>query len=92
MKKNKFISFKSRGFTDKLYFINFCFTWAFMAVCIILTAVGQYTGTTNMDLLAYGIPAAFGELAIHTGFIIHKAKVENLEKHKLDRGQIIDIE
>jgi len=63
-----------------------------MAVCVILTAIGQYTGNTSMDLLVYGIPAAFGELAIHTGFIIHKARVENLKKHELDTNQIIEIE
>ena len=63
-----------------------------MGVCVILTAVGQHTGNTSMDLLVYGIPAAFGELAIHTGFIIHKARLENESKHSLDSGKIIEIE
>lgn len=91
-KKTKFLNFRNRGFTDKLYYINFCFAWSFMIVCIILTAIGQYTGNTNMDLIVYGVPAVYGELAIHTGFIIHKARVENMQKHNLDSNQIVEIE
>lgn len=53
-----------------------------MAVCVILTAVGQHTGNTSMDLLVYGIPAAFGELALHTGWVVKKAERENIRKHK----------
>lgn len=64
-----------------------------MLICTALTACSIYTGNgASMDLLVYGIPAVFGELAIHTGFIIHKARVENIKKHELDTNQIIEIE
>lgn len=63
-----------------------------MVVCIALTTIGQFTGQTSMDLLVYGIPAVFGELAIHTTWIVKKAERENIEKHKLDTNQIIEIE
>ena len=82
-KKNKLIDFTKRGFTDKLYYMNFCCTWVFVAVCIVLTAIGLFLGNTSMDLIVYGIPACFAELGIHTGFIITKARIENLSKHKL---------
>lgn len=71
---------KSRGFTDRLYFLNLTLSWLFVITCVILTVAVE----PNMDVVAYGIPAVFTELAIHTGFIIWKAKHENISKHRLD--------
>lgn len=46
-----------------------------------------------MDLSSYasGMPYAFAELGIHTGFIVWKAKVENCRKYK-DVNQIEVLE
>lgn len=45
-----------------------------------------YIRATNISV---GVPAAFAELALHTGFVIHKAKVENLAKfNKLNDASI----
>jgi len=73
---------RKRGYTDKLYFLNLKLTWIFVWACLILNAVSGLLGVTSLDIITYGIPAAFGELAIHTGFIIWKAKVENCRKYK----------
>lgn len=82
-----------RGFTDRLYVLNFCITWGFVVICIILTIVGFHYGVTDLQIVSVGIPAAFAELGIHTGFVIHKARVENLAKFKkLDDANInIDL-
>jgi len=73
--------FKSRGFTDRLYFLNFVITWVFVFICLILTAISGIAGITDMSVASYGIPAAFAELGVHTGYIVWKAKCENLNKH-----------
>lgn len=71
-----------RGFTDKLYYYNFRAVWLFVAACFILTAASGYLGVTDLSIVSVGIPAAFAELGVHTGFIIWKAKTENCRKHK----------
>lgn len=71
-----------RGFTDKLYYYNFRAVWVFVVACYILTAVSGYLGVTDLSIVTVGIPAAFTELGLHTGFVIWKAKAENCRKHK----------
>lgn len=75
---------KARGYTDKLYFLNLKLVWTFVWACFILNAVCGFLGVPTLDIIVYGIPAAFADLAIHTGFIVWKAKVENCRKHKED--------
>ena len=83
---------KRRGFTDKLYFLNFIITWLFVAVCVVLTVISQVTGYTDLQIVSVGIPAAFAELSVHTGFIVHKARVENLAKHNKLEEATVNIE
>ena len=83
---------KRRGFTDKLYFLNFIITWVFVAVCVVLTIISQVTGYTDLQIVSVGIPAAFAELSVHTGFIIHKARVENLAKHNKLEDATVNID
>lgn len=71
-----------RGFTDKLYYYNFRAVWVFVAACFILTAVSGYLGVTDLSIVTVGIPAAFTELGLHTGFVVWKAKMENCRKNK----------
>lgn len=75
---------RKRGFTDRLYLINFVFTWIFVALCFIATLISGVLGITDLSVLSSAITCAFGELAIHTGFIVWKAKVENINKHNKD--------
>lgn len=70
-----------RGFTDKLYWINFKCVWLFTIACFILNTLSGILGITDLSVIVYGIPSAFTELGIHTGFIVWKAKQENYRKY-----------
>lgn len=71
----------NRGFTDKLYFYNFRAVWIFVISCFILNAASGFLQISDLAIISYGIPVAFSELGIHTGFIIWKAKAENTRKY-----------
>ena len=73
--------FKKRGFTDKLYFLNLTLSWLFILVCIVITIFSGKLGITDLSLVSVGLPAVFAELGIHTGFIVWKAKTENISKY-----------
>lgn len=73
--------FKERGFSDQLYWLNFRFTWIFVGVCVVLTILSGVLNITDLSIVSYGIPTAFAELGVHTGYIVWKAKSENLNKH-----------
>ena len=72
---------RRRGFTDRLYIYNVIFVTA--VVIISYTAIFM-SGKWNIDTSAISsiVPAAYGELAVHSGFIIWKAKSENCRKYK----------
>ena len=72
---------KDRGFSDKLYFLNFTITWIFVLICIVITIFSGYLNITDLSLVSYGIPTVFAELGVHTGSIVWKAKSENINKH-----------
>ena len=82
---------KKRGFTDKLYFLNLTLSWLFMVICIVMTALSGKLGITDLSIVSVGIPAVFTELGVHTGFIVWKAKTENINKYgyNVDNGDII---
>lgn len=75
---------KNRGFTDKLYFLNLTLSWIFILVCVGLQIYAINHEAVSLDIATYGIPAVFAELGIHTGFIVWKAKHENINKHRFD--------
>ncbi len=82
-----------RGFNDKLYYYNLRFAWWFTIVCFILTATSGYLGVTDMSVVSVGLPVVWGELGIHTGFIIWKAKEENCRKYKdVNNDELEEIE
>jgi hypothetical protein len=54
--------------------------WIFTWACFALNAVSNYLGIEDLSVINAGIPVAFAELGIHTGFIIWKAKNENISK------------
>lgn len=82
---------KKRGFTDKLYFLNLTLSWLFVIVCIVLTALSGKLGITDLSIVSVGIPAVFAELGVHTGFIVWKAKTENINKfgYNVDNGDTV---
>lgn len=83
--------FKKRGFMDKLYFMNLIFAWVFTVVCIVLNAVSGSLNVYDLSVISYGLPVVWGELGIHTGFIVWKAKTENCRKHK-DVNKLEELE
>lgn len=75
---------KSRGFSDRLYFLNLTLSWLFVITCIVLTVLSDSLQINDLSIISYGLPAVFAELGIHTGLIVWKAKHENINKHRLD--------
>ena len=80
--------FSKRGFTDQLYWLNFKCTWVFILVCVVVTLLSGVLNITDLSIASYGIPAAFAELGVHTGYIIWKAKSENINKHRLTSDEV----
>ena len=80
-----------KSFSDRLYWLNFKMAWIFVFVCLLLTLFSGKLGITDLSIVTVGVPAAFGELGLHTGFIIWKHKVENCRKHK-DVNQLQELE
>ena len=77
-----------RGFTDRLYFLNLALSWLFIVICIVMTALSGKLGIQDLSLVSVGIPAVFAELGVHTGFIVCKAKTENINKHRLSLEEL----
>ena len=73
---------KHRGYTDKLYFYNFCAVHILMAAILVITALGGVLNLTDLSPLCDIPQWAYGELALHTGFIVWKAKAENQRKYR----------
>lgn len=74
-------SIRKRGFSDRLYWLNFKCTWLFVVTCILLTIFSGYLGISDLSIVSIGIPAAFAELGIHTAVIVDKARKENMYKY-----------
>lgn len=72
---------RTRGFTDKLYLYNVIFVTAVVIISFIAVFL---SGKLCLDTSAISVivPSAYGELAVHTGFVIWKAKNENARKYK----------
>lgn len=75
------IHYNRRGFTDRLYVYNVSFVTVIVALAFVLMFLSCFAERIDLSPLAYIVPSAFGELALHTGFIIWKAKTENINKH-----------
>lgn len=73
--------FKKRGYMDRLYFINFVTVWVFVCLCYFLTVFSGFCAISDLSIVSVGVPCAFTELGIHTGFIVWKAKTENISKY-----------
>lgn len=82
---------KDRGFTDKLYFYNFCAVHILMTVILIITALGGLLGLSDLSPLSNIPQWAYTELGIHTALIVWKAKTENCRKHK-DLSKLKELE
>ena len=82
---------RRRGFSERLYLLNLLLVWVYVFSIFWLTKNSGNFGIMDLSSYASGMPYAFGELGIHTGFIVWKAKVENCRKYK-DVNQIEVLE
>lgn len=73
--------FKNRGYNDKLYFLNFVCTWFYTYLCLLLSVFGPKIGIEDYSFITLGLPLVWADFGLHTGFIVNKAKVENLKKN-----------
>lgn len=80
---------QNRGFTDNLYFLNLRLTWIFVGCCMIMTALSGVLNITDLSICSVGIPSAFAELGVHTGFIVWKAQRENASKHGGKNNELV---
>lgn len=72
---------RDRGFTDKLYFANLCFAWIYTLLCLIFSIFGSRIGIEDYSFVTIVCPLVWTELGVHTGFVVHKAKLENVQKN-----------
>ena len=72
--------FKSRGFTDRLYIINFLLVILITIFSFLFTVFAGIIGIEDTTVFNTALISAWGELAIHTGFIVSKSKKENSKK------------
>lgn len=77
---------KNRGYTDKLYFYNFCAVQLIVAAILIITALSGVLELTDLSPLSNIPQWAYGELGIHTALIVWKAKAENQRKYRFGRN------
>lgn len=83
---------KHRGFTDRLYFYNFCAVHIIVAAILVITALGGALGLVDLSPLANIPQWAYGELGIHTAFVVWKAKAENQRKYRMwtDKNNLVE--
>lgn len=67
---------------DQLYWYNLRAVWIFTWACFLLNAISGYLQIPDLAVITYGIPAAWAELGVHTGFMIWKAQRENSRKFR----------
>lgn len=81
-----------RGFTDKLYLFNVIAVWTYTVLCVVLTCLGQVIGIDDYSFVSVVCPCCWAELGVHSAFVIRKAWLENLNKHKLiDKDNIGEL-
>lgn len=73
-------SILKRGFTDKMYLYNVVFVTVVVFTSFVAIFLSGVLNITDLSPISVIVPSAFGELAIHTGFIIDKARRENVLK------------
>lgn len=71
---------KRRGFTDRLYLFNLRFICLITALTFLVVLFSGLLEINDLSPISALITSAYAELGIHTGFIIWKAKNENISK------------
>lgn len=71
-----------RGFTDRMYLFNVAFVTITVVTSFVAMFYSGYFGISDLSPISVIVPSAFGELAIHTGFVVDKARKENESKYR----------
>lgn len=71
---------RSRGFTEKLYFANLIAAWVYTILCVVLSCLGGRLGIEDYSFVSVVCPLVWGEVAVHSGFVVWKAKSENMSR------------
>lgn len=74
-------SIKKRGFTDRLYFYNLIAVWIYTILCLVFSVLGGRIGIDDYSFVSIVCPLVWGELGVHTGFVVTKARIENINKN-----------
>lgn len=72
---------KKRGFTDKMYIFNIILVSTVLVLSFVLMFLSAFVAQIDLSPISSIVMAAFAELGLHTGFIIWKAKTENIHKY-----------
>lgn len=78
-----------RGHTDRWYHYNVFMVAAITIMTFIMMWLSPWL-SFDLSPLAYIVPAAWAELAIHSAFIVRKAERENI--HKYPQGSCTEEE
>lgn len=70
-----------RGFTDRMYLVNLRFVICTVAASFLLIFLKGFLPDIDVSGLPTIIASLCGELGLHTGLIVWKAKVENFRKY-----------
>lgn len=72
---------EKRGFTDRMYICNFKFVVLIVLLSFLLIFLKGIFPDIDVSILPPIDIAVIGELSLHTGLIVWKAKAENINKH-----------
>lgn len=75
-----YLKSKKRGYTDRMYRYNVIFVSVTVGLSFVLMFMSAFVSQIDLTPIGYIVPSAFGELALHTGFMVWKAKAENMQK------------
>ena len=74
--------FRKRGFMDRMFMLSFLFVVFIVITCFLLVAFSGRLGISDTSTLTEIASKSFDFMAIFTGFMVWKAKVENCRKYK----------
>ena len=82
---------KKRGFTDRMYVYNLRFA-IFLTLCAVVQSFLSPIFMFDTSVWVYILAPVWAEVGVYSAFNIHKAKVENLNKHKGIENQMLEAQ
>lgn len=82
---------KKRGFTDRMYVYNLRFA-VFLTLCAVVQSFLSPFYPFDTSVWVYILAPVWAEVGVYSAFNIHKAKIENLNKHKDFKSQVQEMQ